>query len=491
MLIGLWDDLKNLSPWAKFSAQTLVALGCWALGFRIVASWAPGGEVSSLGMLSLPLTLLWIVGVTNAFNLIDGMDGLAAGSSLFAMMTMLVLSVSNDLYLSAVILAALAGATLGFLRYNFHPASIFLGDSGSLLLGFMLALLALRNSQKSSTAFAIAVPIVAFGLPVLDTAMAIIRRFLSGSPIFSGDRGHIHHVLIERGLKPRYVVVLLYGVSGAFGLISLWFMNPHGKPVGLVLAILGACLWFGIQQIRFPELRGLNNHLSLGFHNQRKLIAGSVAVEKMIHEIRHARGLAQLLQGLSAAFEELSFSRFELRIPILTDDMRISLPKRWTKLHDGPGRLLLQWTSPCVDCWTRSNSKNHSEDSPRTPENDSWNMLNGYLSSSRTRSSLPCDDCREMKRSLLRKGLLAVDRYGPGEVKLEFEIRVPMPPEFQKNNGNSDVGFVTFYHPHYCMFPVSAISILSQPVWMEIERSLQRAMTEMVARYIQRRPVAV
>lgn len=274
MLIGLRDDLKGLSPWQKFAAQMLVALAAWFLGLRILGSWSTNGGIFELGVLSLPITLIWIVGITNAFNLIDGIDGLSAGAALFAMLSMIVVSAAYHQWLTVLLLSSLAGASLGFLRLNFTPASIFLGDSGSLLLGFMLAVLGIESSEKSSTAFAIAVPIVAFGLPVLDTAIAVLRRFLSGKPIFTGDRRHIHHILMGRGLKPRNVVILLYGVCGLFGLISLLFMNPSGRTMGLSLAVLGACVWFGIQQLHYPESAS-----STGTSDERSAISASSSQE--------------------------------------------------------------------------------------------------------------------------------------------------------------------------------------------------------------------
>jgi UDP-GlcNAc:undecaprenyl-phosphate GlcNAc-1-phosphate transferase len=223
MLIGLWDDLKNVTPWKKFLAQSLVAFLCWLLGFRILAVWAGEAQYLQWG-LSLPLTVLWIVFITNAFNLIDGMDGLAAGAALFATAAILVVSVVGNAPLSSLLLFALTGAIVGFLRYNFSPASIFLGDSGSYFLGFLLAILAIRGSQKSTTALAIAVPLVALGLPVVDTGLAIVRRFVSGKPIFSADKRHIHHILLQRGLGTKHAVILLYGISGLFGLVSLLFI---------------------------------------------------------------------------------------------------------------------------------------------------------------------------------------------------------------------------------------------------------------------------
>lgn len=473
MLVGLWDDLKGLSAWRKFSAQILLAVAAWALGFRILESWGRGGTIHALGLLSLPLTIIWIVGVTNAFNLIDGIDGLAAGASLFAMISMIVLSIANNLQLSPVLLAALAGATLGLLRYNFNPASIFLGDCGSQLLGFMLALLAIRNSQKSPTAFAIAVPIVAFGLPMVDTAMAIIRRFLSGRPIFSSDRKHIHHVLIERGLTPRGVVILLYGVCGLFGLISLLFINPVGKTAGLILAILGACVWFGIQQLGYPELREMNAHFSRSIMNQRKLIAGSVAVGKMREGIRRAQGLEELLQAVSAGLELLSFSRFELRLP-LRDDPTLFLDGPWKAVPDGPGQFLLQWSSPCLSCSVYHGSGESpqagtapaAKSSPRF-RGRTWSRLNSPPST--------CDECDVMNGSLFPDELREANESDATNFKLEFDLHLPVADDSAgSNSGINNGASMTFYHPALVEYPVSAMSVLSQNMGMELETALQR-----------------
>src|SRR5204862_2822095 len=172
--------------------------------------------------LALPLAILWVLWITNAFNLLDGVDGLAAGSALFSTLTVFVVSLVSGNFLVSSLTLALAGAILGFLRFNFNPATIFLGDCGSLFIGFMLSALALAGAGKSPTLVAVAIPVVCFGLPVLETVLSVIRRFLSGQPLFSGDRGHIHHKLLERGFSQRKVVLILYSVSAICGLLSLF-----------------------------------------------------------------------------------------------------------------------------------------------------------------------------------------------------------------------------------------------------------------------------
>src|SRR5258708_9948174 len=163
--------------------------------------------------LGLPLTILWVLAITNAFNLIDGLDGLAAGSALFSTLVAFVVALLNGYSLVTVMTIALAGAILGFLRYNFNPATIFLGDSGSLFIGFLLSALALAGAQKAPTIVAVAIPVVSFGLPILETSLSILRRLISGRPVFTADREHIHHKLLQHGLTHRQVVIVLLPAS--------------------------------------------------------------------------------------------------------------------------------------------------------------------------------------------------------------------------------------------------------------------------------------
>jgi UDP-GlcNAc:undecaprenyl-phosphate/decaprenyl-phosphate GlcNAc-1-phosphate transferase len=453
MLVGLWDDLQDVAAWKRFAVQSLVALLCWMAGFRILEVWA-GDHIHLWWMLSLPLTILWIVGITNAFNLIDGMDGLAAGAALFATLSMLVVSVIGDFALSALVLSAIAGAILGFLRYNFNPASIFLGDSGSYLLGFLLSLLAIKGSQKSTAAFAIAVPIVALGLPMLDTGLAIARRFVRGKSIFSGDRRHIHHLLINRGLEPRRAVILLYGISGLFGLFSLCFINPSEKTNGVFLAILGVCIWLGIQKLRYSELNGLKCYFSKGLQNQRKLLAGSVVVGQIIEEMQKAKTLYDLVHAIGSGLEELCFSRFEFAI--LSDKANISMgsDKQWEMIPLATGGIFLRWTSPCRNC-------------EKIREKRGSDILDVNISSTNT-NEYPCDNCEGAKNPILQKN--SSMRLGHLSVSsIENEILFPL-----CNRDGFAVGHIKYYHPAGDEYPVSAIAILSQNIGKEAEMGLQR-----------------
>src|SRR5437660_12545961 len=222
LLLGVYDDLVGATPWQKLLIETLASGMVWWAGFRIVHLPIFGYSIHSL-FLSLLLTVFWIVAMTNSFNLIDGLDGLATGIAFFVTLSVFVVSLIQGNHFVCILAITLAGALLGFLRFNFSPATIFLGDTGCLFLGFCLATLAIHTSQKSSTLLAIVLPFVAFGLPALDTLLTVVRRFLSGRPLFVGDHDQIHHRLL-RGMSPRAGALVLYALGALFLLGSLLFL---------------------------------------------------------------------------------------------------------------------------------------------------------------------------------------------------------------------------------------------------------------------------
>jgi len=183
---------------------------------------------------------------------------------------------------------ALAGAILGFLRYNFNPATIFLGDSGSLLIGFLLSALALYGAQKAPTIVAVAIPIVSFGLPILETVLSIVRRLISGRPVFTADREHIHHKLLQHGLTHRQVVILLYGVSAGFAMLSLFLLWPTGSSLGLVLAVLGIGIWIGVQHLGYLEFGELAR-VAQRTLNQPQIFVNNLAIRRATEELKVAR----------------------------------------------------------------------------------------------------------------------------------------------------------------------------------------------------------
>jgi len=219
--LGVFDDLRGSGAKHKLVIQFAVAALMWWVGFRVEQISTPFGAPLELGVLGFPLTLLWIAGVTNAMNLIDGLDGLAGGVAFAAVAATFWVSFDSSQLLMALLMASLGGALLGFLRYNFNPASIFMGDTGSMFLGFVLATTSLHTHQKASTAVALLVPIVALALPIGDTLLSMARRVVRGQRVFSSDRGHIHHRLMALGLSHRATVLVLYGISAILAGIAV------------------------------------------------------------------------------------------------------------------------------------------------------------------------------------------------------------------------------------------------------------------------------
>ncbi len=305
-LFGVYDDLKGASAKWKFLAQGAAAVLLYCLGGRVEALTVPFfGSFPLPPVIGLIVTLVWLIGISNAFNLIDGMDGLATGASLFAALVMLGVSLVNGRPLVTVISIALAGALIGFLRYNFNPASIFLGDSGALFIGFLLAALSLTGAQKASTVVAVAIPLMAFALPVIDTGFAIVRRFIGGKPLFEGDREHIHHKLLERGWSQRRVAFVLYGACAFFGLLALLFTSDSGggKLTGLVLVITGAAVILTAGRLRYHEADEVRAGLKRNFSERRVRAANHVRVRRASHALSKAHSLGDLLAAVRDVLE--------------------------------------------------------------------------------------------------------------------------------------------------------------------------------------------
>ncbi len=270
-VLGLVDDLRGLSFRTKFVFETLAALFVWLAGFRIERLTVPfdGGTVE-LGWASLPVTMLWIVGVCNAMNLLDGLDGLAAGAALIITSAVAVVAVHMGHLGVSAASVALVGSLAGFLPFNFRPARVFLGDSGSLFLGFVLAVISVRGSQKGATAVAVALPVLVLALPLADTAFAVIRRSLQVTQrarrdgvslssiakhlpiVFSPDRGHIHHRLLDAGLSHARAVLMLYAVVAGFALAGIVVTLVHSSTLALlalsVAVVPTACVGFVLRR---------------------------------------------------------------------------------------------------------------------------------------------------------------------------------------------------------------------------------------------------
>jgi UDP-GlcNAc:undecaprenyl-phosphate/decaprenyl-phosphate GlcNAc-1-phosphate transferase len=338
-LLGLFDDVRGVGAYEKFGIQTVAATLLYLGGFGI-HHFDLVSTGHDLGFIfGLPLTILWVLLITNALNLIDGLDGLAAGSAIFSTIVLLILSLVVPNPTVTILALALAGATLGFLPFNFYPASIFLGDSGSLFIGFVLSALALAASQKAPTIVTVAIPLVSLGLPILDVALAVGRRILAAKPIFMGDSHHIHHKLLKRGLSQREAVLLLYAITAGFGFLSLILL--HGRTtIALVLAVIGIGIFFGVQQLRYQEFAELRSALQRVSH-RRHILASHVALRHATESLNDCNEFRSICQVLQDTLQPMGFDGIRLRM--LNPNGFSSLS--FIPLHFEPdGNLLYLWS---------------------------------------------------------------------------------------------------------------------------------------------------
>jgi len=306
--IGLLDDICDLPAVFKLVGQVIAALLAWGGGLHLTTI---GGH-HLVPMLSFVLTTAWIVLCSNAMNLIDGVDGLAAGAGLFAVVTTLIAALLHSNICLAFATIPLAGALLGFLRYNFSPASIFLGDCGSLTLGFLLGCYGVLWSEKSTTILSMIAPLMTLFVPLLDVALAIVRRFLSGKPIFGADRRHIHHRLLSRGFTPRRVVIILYGFCGLASIAGLALTVPDVQYRGLVVGVVIVIAWLGIRGLAYLEFSILGKALFRG-EFQRWFLAQLNLVE-FERKLLASKSLEEAWDVLCRESAVFGFSGIEMQV---------------------------------------------------------------------------------------------------------------------------------------------------------------------------------
>jgi UDP-GlcNAc:undecaprenyl-phosphate GlcNAc-1-phosphate transferase len=253
LLLGLWDDKTQASAKHKLIGQVLIACATYFSGLSISFITNPiSGGIFHIGWFSFPLTILWIVGIMNTLNLIDGIDGLASGVTAICAFMLTLVAIALGQHPVALLSASILGATIGFLRYNFSPAQIFLGDAGSLLLGYLLATVSIIGVLKSTLTLSMLLPLLMLAVPIFDTMDAILRRIRRGQPIYMADRDHIHHRLLRMGFNQKQVVLILYGLTVFFGAVALtlgWFNHIYA-----VIACTILFVFFRIVLIRFKQL---------------------------------------------------------------------------------------------------------------------------------------------------------------------------------------------------------------------------------------------
>lgn len=247
--LGVADDVYQLPAKVKLIGQ--IAAACVLVIFDIRIEWVnnPLGGYFYLDMLSIPFTIFWVISFTNVVNLIDGLDGLAAGVSAIASLTVILVSVQMGYFHVAILTAALAGAIIGFIRYNFNPATIFMGDTGSMFIGYMLAAISVYGAVKTAATIALIVPAIALGLPILDTAFAIMRRYVNGRPIFQPDKGHLHHRLLATGMSHKETVLFMYGITAVLCIGAVLWAEMDGFYAALIIAVIMTAVAVGAKKI--------------------------------------------------------------------------------------------------------------------------------------------------------------------------------------------------------------------------------------------------
>jgi UDP-GlcNAc:undecaprenyl-phosphate GlcNAc-1-phosphate transferase len=305
---GLLDDIIGLKPWMKILGQVVAAaLACAAnvqihsvAGYSIANTWW-----------HVPLTMLWLVACSNAFNLIDGLDGLATGIGLFATATAFLSALITGNTALAFVTAPLLGALLGFLPYNFNPASIFMGDCGSLTVGFLLGCFGVIWSQKSATFLGMTAPFIALAIPLLDTALAIARRFLRHQPVFGADRGHIHHRLLARGFTPRRVAYVLYACAGIVAGLSLLLSSGVNHVGGIALIAFCAIVWLAVQYLGYEEFDAARHMIFGGIF--RRALNANLSISQLETAVRVASTLDECWSALLVTSRSCGFSEASLQ----------------------------------------------------------------------------------------------------------------------------------------------------------------------------------
>jgi UDP-GlcNAc:undecaprenyl-phosphate/decaprenyl-phosphate GlcNAc-1-phosphate transferase len=312
-VIGAVDDVRGLRAAYKLVAQVVVATAAYACGFHIDAVTLPLVGTLSMGVFALPVTVIWIVGITNAVNLIDGLDGLAAGVGFFAALTSFVIAYVTGNSFVGLLSAGLMGVLAGFLFFNFNPARIFMGDSGSYFLGFVLATVPLSGAmqQKASTAISLLVPIVALGLPIFDTLFTMLRRFLERRSIFSPDRGHIHHRLLDLGFTHRRAVMVLYGVCVVFTASAIAVSLGRVWQTGIALLLASVVLVVLVRFVGYFEYLHLVRRQKARIYDHRTNLL-RLALPALLHRLTASRSEDDVLTVLQDALTQSELEGVEI-----------------------------------------------------------------------------------------------------------------------------------------------------------------------------------
>lgn len=313
-VLGLIDDITDMRARVKLAGQVLAAMVVCAFGIRIDSIDISDSYVLQFGWLSWPLTIFWIVGITNAVNLIDGLDGLAAGIAAVACAVMATFALYTGQPTMAIIMIALLGGLTGFLFFNFNPARIFMGDCGTMFIGFVLATSGVLCAAKSATLVGLALPALALGIPIFDTLFSIIRRLLERRSIFSPDRNHIHHRLLRMGIQHRHAVILMYLmtlISAGLGMFLMFTRNTGTIIVLGCIIVLLIGLFRVVGAVHFAEsIAAIQRNMTIS----RQAKEDKRVFEYSVLRIRETNDFQSWWQAICATAEKLEFAWLEMYV---------------------------------------------------------------------------------------------------------------------------------------------------------------------------------
>lgn len=334
-LIGLIDDIKGLRARIKLLAQLAAAIIVCSVGIQIKSVTIADWLTLNFGWFSWPLTLFWITGITNAVNLSDGLDGLATGIAAIACGVIAILAVQSGQVVMAVLMLALLGSLTGFLFFNFNPAKVFLGDCGSLFLGFTIATSSVMCSNKSSALVGLALPALALGIPIFDTLFSMLRRFLERRSLFSPDRSHFHHRLLDLGLKQHHVVLVIYAltaIAAGLGMFMMLTRNVQSLAVLFCVLILLLLVFRVVGSVRLREtIAGLQQRYSIARQTKKEL----ESFEKVQMYFRQAKTFEQWWQAVCEAAQQMDLAWVSMK----TKDKDGTVRTEVWRLADAPPDL--------------------------------------------------------------------------------------------------------------------------------------------------------
>lgn len=314
-IIGVYDDIKGARVRYKLIVEILAASAIYAWGTRITVIGNPLGEAITLGWFSLPVTVLWIIIITNAINLIDGLDGLTAGTGILISISLFLLSGESDMHLQLA-LVTLIGSLLGFLRYNFPPASIFMGDSGSLFLGFFFSSISILSAQKAATAVTLTITFAVFGFPLMDMLYAVLRRYYRGLPLGKADKEHIHHKLLEKGLSKKKVILLLYSLNIIFLIGVLLFIKGRSNSNLVCLFLFLVTAIVGLRMFGYIEFISIFKEIIRNYSIYKKRKFFNYVIKRFRYNASKSKSIEDFKFHLRELMKEYNFNFVEVSLDI-------------------------------------------------------------------------------------------------------------------------------------------------------------------------------